>query len=531
MNIVPKPRERSAILQSLAAGVVPALGLHCIQVGRVNEVQAVVRDLEKVEDGASAVRFIIGRFGSGKTFFLNLIRGVALKRKFVVIQADITTDRRLHGTTGQARSLYSELMRNLATNSRPEGGALGNLIERWIGDIEHEVKQRGGDENAVKLEIAERVKPLQELVSGFDFATVVTRYYEGFHAQDDALQGAALRWLRAEYTAKTDARAELGVRTIIDDSSFYDYLKLFAAFVRLAGYSGLLVNIDELVVLSHRLTNTQARNNNYEAILRILNDCLQGKTEGLCFLFAGTDDCLEDKRRGLFSYEALATRLAANRFSSDMRTDWSAPVIELSSLTPEDCFVLLHNIRNVFALGDSTKWLIPDEGIAAYLASCQKRMGAAYFQTPRDTVKDFVGLLNILEQHRDTTWQSLIPSLNPSASTVGALSSESPLSDQPALYAPKEDISEQTLSAKETAEEENPNVEIPLEQVRTEVGPADNSLSAEVSSDEQPAKKFIEAPGKSASILSGEIVRPPQDQTPATTQEVPDDSDLSEFRL
>lgn len=409
MTTPPKPRERTAILQSLAAGVVPAIGLHCIQVGRADEVGAVVQDLERVEAEGSSVRFIIGRFGSGKTFFLNLIRSVALKRKFVVIQADITTDRRLHGTGGQARGLFSELMRNLATNSRPEGGALANLIERWVGDIDYEVRQAGGDADAVRKQLTDRVQPLQELVSGYDFATVIGKYYDGFQSHNEELQQAALRWLRAEFTTKTEAREQLGVRSIIDDDSFYDYLKLLASFVRIAGYSGLLVNCDELVVLSHRLNNTQSRNNNYEAILRILNDCLQGQTQGLCFLFAGTDDCLEDRRRGLFSYEALATRLATNRFATDGRKDWSAPVIQLASLTPEDCFVLLHNIRNVFAAGDQTKWLISDEGIAAYLTNCQKRLGAAYFQTPRDTVKDFVGLLNVLEQNPGTTWQALLP--------------------------------------------------------------------------------------------------------------------------
>lgn len=426
MSIPPKPRERAAILQSLAAGVVPAIGLHCIQVGRFDEVGAVVKDLERVESEGSAVRFIIGRFGSGKTFFLNLIRSVALKRKFVVIQADITTDRRLHGTGGQARALFSELTRNLATNSRPEGGALGNLIERWVGDVDYAVRQSGGEAAAVKAEITNRLRSLQDLVSGYDFATVVGKYYDGFQAHDEALQQSALRWLRAEFTTKTEAREQLGVRTIIDDDSFYDYLKLLAAFVRIAGYSGLLVNIDELVVLSHRLNNTQSRNNNYEAVLRILNDCLQGQTQGLCFLFAGTDACLEDRRRGLFSYEALATRLAPNRFASAGRKDWSAPVIELASLTPEDCFVLLHNIRNVFAMGDQAKWLIPDEGIAAYLENCQKRLGAVYFQTPRDTVKDFVGLLNVLEQNPATSWQTLLPEFTAQLTTT-------PTTDDPSL--------------------------------------------------------------------------------------------------
>jgi hypothetical protein len=404
-------REKTAILQSLAAGVVPALGLYHIQVGRKEEVAAIVDDLKRVENGTSTIRFIVGRFGSGKTFFLNLMRTVALERKFVVLQADITTERRLHGTTGQARSFYGELMKNLATRAKPEGGAISSLIERWVSEQSYAIKNSGGSDEDVKASFATTLKLLQDLVSGFDFVTVVTKYYEGYLTHNDDLQQNALRWLRAEYTTKTDARQQLGVRTIIDDESFYDYLKLFAAFVRIAGYQGLMVNIDELVVLSHRLNNSTARNNNYEAILRILNDCLQGQTQGLCFLFAGTDECIEDRRRGLYSYEALATRLAPNRFATDGRRDFSMPVINLQSLTPEDCFVLLANIRNVFAEYDPAKNLIGDDGIVEYLKNCSERMGAAYFQTPRDTVKDFVGLLNVLEQNKTTDWRTLLGSL------------------------------------------------------------------------------------------------------------------------
>lgn len=401
-------RERNAIIQSLAAGVVPAVGLHHIQVGRNDEVQAVVRDLDQIGAGGAACRFIVGRFGSGKTFFLNLLRTVALQRKFVVAQADVTTERRLHGSGGQAQSLYAELMKNLSTRSRPDGGALPNILERWIGDVDHEVRERGGAADDVRREVLNRLKPLQDLVSGYDFANVVAKYYEGFANHDEGLQQAAIRWLRGEYPTKTDARKDLGVRSIIDDEAFYDYLKLFAGFARLAGFAGLLVNIDELVVLSHRLNNTVARNNNYEAILRIVNDCLQGRAVGVGFLFAGTPECLEDRRRGIFSYEALATRLAPNRFAADGLRDLNAPVIQLENLVPEDCYVLLHKIRDVFEAGDAGRRVLPDEGLMRYLSVCQQRMGAAYFQTPRDTVKDFVGLLQVLQQNPDSSWERLL---------------------------------------------------------------------------------------------------------------------------
>lgn len=401
-------RDRSAILSSLGAGVVPRVGLAHVQVGRKAEVAAILQDLDRVERGGASVRFVVGRFGSGKTFFVHLIQTVALERKFVVAKADITTDRRMAATGGQARSLFSELMKNVATKGKPDGGALANIVERWVGGVADEVTSGGGSADAMGAEIRKRLKQLEEMVSGYDFAHVLSQYHKGFSTANDPLRSASIRWLRGEYTTKTEARSDLGVRTIIDDDSFYDYLKLFAKFVRIAGHAGLLVCLDELVVLSHRLNSRTSRNNNYEAILRIINDCLQGNVEGLGFVFAATEECLSDKRRGLFSYEALATRLADNRFASEGLVDLSGPVLRLAPLTAEDCFVLLHNIRHVQALGDAARYLVPDEGIEHYLHNCRQRLGAAYFQTPRETVKDFVGLLNVLAQNPHADYKGLI---------------------------------------------------------------------------------------------------------------------------
>ena len=405
-------KERAAILQSLGAGVVPSIGLQHIQVGRKEEVTALLGDLEQVRSGGAAIRFVVGRYGSGKSFFLNVIKAVALEKKFLVARADITTERRLYGRAGQARALYQELLRNLATRSRPEGGALASVIERWVGEVAQDARANGGGEGEIRRRVQELTRPLQDLVGGFDFAEVLCQYQRGHDEHDEARQAAAVRWLRGEYTSKVEARKDLGVRAIVDDESAYDFLKLFAAFARLAGYSGLILLVDELVVLSHRLQNRQARDSNYEAILRILNDCLQGNVEGMAFLFAATDHCLDDKRRGVASYEALATRLAQNRFASGGLVDRTGPILRLESLKPEDCYVLLHNVRRVHARGNDEKALLPDDAIVAYLEDCNRRMGAAYFQTPRETMKDFVGLLGILEQNPGSRWRDLIAGIH-----------------------------------------------------------------------------------------------------------------------
>jgi hypothetical protein len=387
---------------------VPRIGLYHIQVGRKDEVSAILQDFSRIADGGASIRFIIGRFGAGKSFFLNLARMVAMEQRYVVLQADLTTDRRLHATGGHARALYGELMRNLAVRTKPDGGALPSIVERWVSDIYQQLRTSGAGDSDMSKAINERLKPLQELVSGYDFATVIAKYFEGYQTENDALMQSALRWLRAEYSTKTEARQDLGVRSIIDDADVYDYLKLLAAFVRMAGYAGLLVNLDEMGVLSHRLNNSQARNANYEMVLRILNDCLQGSVTGIGFMFAGTDAFLDDKRRGLASYEALATRLADNTFAVDGMKDLSSPVIRLENLSPEDLYVLLHNIRRVFAMGDAAKYLVPDEALNAFLNHCSRTLGTEFYQTPRDSVKAFVGFLSVLEQNPNADWRQLL---------------------------------------------------------------------------------------------------------------------------
>lgn len=404
-----RPKDRDLIIQALSAGVVPRLGLRHIQVGRAREIEALVRDIDRISHGGSAVRFVIGEYGAGKTFFLNLVRLIALERRCVTVQADLAPDRRLHATGGQARGLYAEAVRNMATRTRPEGGALPSIVERFVTEC---VRHAEDDSSPVERVIDRRLAPLLDMLGGHDFACVLKAYWRAHEEGDDALKAAALRWLRAEYPTKTEARQALPVRSIIDDADIYDTFKLLSGFVRIAGYAGLLVMFDEMVNL-YKLQSAQARNQNYEQILRMLNDVLQGNVEGLGFLFGGTPEFLLDSRRGLYSYQALQSRLAENSFATDGRVDMSGPVLRLQSLSPEDLLILLSNIRSVFALGNADAFLVPDETLTAFMAHCNQRIGEAYFRTPRNTIKAFVQFLSVLEQNPLTEWRELIGDVAP----------------------------------------------------------------------------------------------------------------------
>lgn len=402
-----RPRERDAILQSLRAGVVPRTGQQHIQVGRVNEVTALMRDIERIADGGSGSRFVIGEYGSGKTFFLHLVRSIALQQKLVTVHADLSPDRRLHATGGQARSLYAELMHNMATRAKPDGGALSSVVERFVSQALNEAGDSGESPDVV---IRRKLGQLSELTGGYDFAEVIAQYWRGHDEGNEALKSDAVRWLRGEFSTRTDARNALGVRTIIDDANFYDQLKLFALFARQAGFGGLLVVLDEMVNL-YKLSNTQARNANYEQILRIVNDSTQGTAVGLGFVFGGTPDFLMDARRGLYSYPALQSRLAENTFARDGLVDYTGPVIRLASLTPEDLYVLLTKLRHVQASGDPGSYLVDDSGLHSYMSHAMGRIGESYFRTPRTTIKGFLDLLAVLEQNRQLRWNDLIASV------------------------------------------------------------------------------------------------------------------------
>ena len=389
------PKDRDAILQSLRAGVVPRRGLQHIQVGRVGELQAFIKDIERISNGGSAFRIVVGDYGAGKSFLLTVMRAIAQEKNLVTAAADLNPDRRLFGANGQARSLYAEMARNIATRTKPEGGAMASIVERFITTAIQASRQTG---EPVQSVIDARLHSLSDLVCGYDFAQVVAAYWRGYDTGNDQLKNDAVRWLRGEFNTKTDARQALGVRTIIDDDELYDAIKLLGHFSHLAGYGGLVVAFDELVNLM-KLPQATARNQNYEALLRMLNDLMQGSASHLGMIFGATPETVSDTRRGLFSYAALQSRLSENRFAAQHGVaDYDGPVMRLANLSREDLYVLCGNLLKVHASALPAP-VVPLDAIPAFLSHCEQRVGAAYFTTPRNTIRAWLDLLSVRENH------------------------------------------------------------------------------------------------------------------------------------
>ena len=402
-----KPKEATAIINSLIGGVVPRIGIQHITVGRSEEINALVSALEDVKNGHSMAKFWIGDFGSGKSFMLHLLNTVALKQKFVVANADFTPDNRLYSNDGKGVALYSALIDNLAIQTKPEGGALSTLLEKWIEQI---ITKTANENNISLTEIRNEqylnliqtniMKTINEIteVGGFDFGMVVMKYYEGYIRDDEQLRRNALKWLKGEYNTKTEARQDLGVREVINDLNYYDMLKNFCKLFVSMGYSGFMVNLDEVINL-YKISTSTMREKNYEKILTIYNDCFQGKVENLFFNFAGTREVLENERRGLFSYSALKTRLETNKYETAEIRDFAQPVIRLMPLNHNEIFVLLKKLKAIFDYNYKIVVDITDTDIQQFMEEMFNKPGATEFLTPREVIRDFLNILNILRQN------------------------------------------------------------------------------------------------------------------------------------
>ena len=409
---VPK-RVAAVILNSLKGGVVPRIGLPYITVGREVEIRALLTDLSLIADGGASFRFLVGRYGAGKSFLLQTIRTHAMGEGFVVADADLSPERRLQGGQGQGLATYRELIRNISTKTRPEGGALNLILDRWVASC------ADADESAVNAQLA----PLEEMVHGFDFTRMLRRYRTAVAEGDEETMSRVTKWIRGEYRTKSEARAELGSSTIISDDDWYDYIKLIARFLVCSGYKGMLVLIDELVNL-YKIPNAITRQYNYEKILTMYNDTLQGKAQYLGMIMGGTPTSIEDRRRGVFSYEALRSRLAQGRFARENLKDMLAPIIRLQPLTYEELLVLIEKLMQIHAGYFGWTPTLTENDLVDFLKIEFGRVGADTHLTPREVIRDFIELLDILCQNPDANVAELLQSVGGDALAPAAATND-----------------------------------------------------------------------------------------------------------
>ena len=414
-RIIPK-RIAQTVINSLKGGVVPRIGLPYIAVGRKSEIEALLHDVDIIAEGGASFRFIVGRYGSGKSFLIQTIRNYVMDKGFIVADADLSPERRLQGTHGQGLATYRELIGNLSTKTKPEGGALTLVLDRWINTVQSETMQESGlspDDPALVAAVDKKIyavtSAVSELVHGFEFARLLSLYYRAYSEGNDETKMKVIRWFRAEYATKREAKEELGVNIIITDDDWYDYLKLFALFFRLAGYAGMMIMIDELVNI-YKISNSITRQYNYEKMLTMYNDTLQGKARYLGIIMGATPQAVDDKRRGVYSYEALRSRLAEGKFSKEGARDLLAPVIRLEPLTAEEMLVLCEKLADMHAGLYGYERKISVDDLTAFIKLEYGRIGADQNITPREVIRDFIELMDLMYQHPKMNMAALLQS-------------------------------------------------------------------------------------------------------------------------
>lgn len=409
----------TAIINSLGAGVVPRVGIEQIAVGREKELNSLLKNLNDVAEGVAAFRFIIGNYGSGKSFMLQMIRNRAMEQGFVVADVDLSSQRRLAGSHNEGLATYRELMMRLATKTRPDGGALISILEGWINKIQQEVAQETGmrpndvgfDEQ-VESKIREVIQYIEDLVHGFDFGTVIIAYWRGYRLDNDDLKNASLRWLRGEFNTKTEARTALGVRVIIDDESWYDYIKLLAKFVAEIGYKGLLILVDEAVNL-YQISTTVTREKNYNRLLAMFNDTMQCKAEHLGIFIGGTTQFLEDSHRGLFADQAWRRRTKESRFVTQANVqEYMGPVMRLNPLNETEILTLLQRLTEIHGLNFGYEPTLENHDLKEFVQEIMTRLGAEALLTPGEIIRDFISVLSVLYQNPEIKFTELIHGAN-----------------------------------------------------------------------------------------------------------------------
>ena len=407
----------ATVLNSLKGGVVPRTGLEYITVGRKNEIQALLQDVSIIEQGGAAVRFIEGKYGSGKTFLMHALRNHVMEKNFVVTDVELSVDKRLVGNKGQGLATYKELITNLATHACPDNGALQLILDKWISALENEVVQFEGlvpGHEVFDVRVSQKIykitSSMEERVNGFDFGKVLASYYKGHRTGDVELQKKALRWLRGEYKTRTEAKTDLGVNLIISDENWYDFVKLFADFVVKAGYTGLYVCMDELATL-YEIPSRVGREYNYNKLLSIYNDALQGKASHLGIIISVTKEAMEDSVRGVFSFGPLKSRLEdtdfAGKGAAGLR-DMASPVIKLSMLNPGEMYVLLEKLAGMHGTlyGYSPK--LEHDDYIYFLKQQYNKAAEGEETTARDMIRNYITLLNLIQQNQEVPKEKIL---------------------------------------------------------------------------------------------------------------------------
>ena len=391
-------RIAKTVLHALSGGTVPDNGLPYIAVGRRDEVAALTQDMEQVAEGYSTFRLLEGPYGTGKSFMLKLVKNEALLRGFVVMECELAPERKLCGTKREGLETYRCLMSRMSTRTCPGGNALEEVLDTWLDGCRERAAEEGIEGEQELLDAVLKYgqplkKKLTALPHGFDFYEVFWIYIKSALTGGLDQKDRALRWMRGEYRNRTEAKKALKVNAVIEDGDWFSYLKLWAVLVREIGYTGLYVLLDELTQITRNIVHSTTREHNFERLLSIYNDCYGNEARYMGMILCGIPSSIHDSKRGIFSYEALKSRLSNSSLQGEDL--YHAPVIRLSMLTAEEFVTLLERLEAMHALLHEREGYFTEEERIRFVNHEYHRIAASNHLTPREFIRDFLTILDL----------------------------------------------------------------------------------------------------------------------------------------
>lgn len=415
---IPK-RKAIVLLNALQGGVVPRVGLGYISVGREQEINALLRDIEVIENGGSTFRLISGNYGTGKTFLIQTIKEYLLDKGFVTCDCDLSPERCFIGTNGKNKGLatFQKLVSNISIKTCPEGGALQYILDDFISKIVMDEENNTSAASNINSKESARKSfqkfliPFRTKVHGIEFTNILLRYYDAYQSNDFDEINRCLKWLKGEYRLRSEVKNDFGSSIMITDDDWFDFLDLYVTLFKIIGFKGLFIMFDEVINL-FRIINPSYRLKNYEKVLNMYNDTLQGKVKNVGIILAGTPESIYDSTKGLFSYEALKSRLY---FANPLQTKINplSPIITLSPLTQSDLVVLLERLSVIHSEVTGYNNEISLEEILSFLQYVYGH--SEVVATTRSIIRDFLNLLNTKNDDNSLSFEDVLKNIAPSS--------------------------------------------------------------------------------------------------------------------
>lgn len=391
------------IIDSLRNGTVPAEGTENIAVGIDEELTEIQDQIERTREDKSAFKFIIGDYGSGKTFFSTSVREMAYDKKFVVSSVVISQETPLH----KFEELYRKIMEGMRTSENKKIPAFNFILEEWLLNIEDKVIEIEGldpyeDSKKFQIEMNKRINEELMIVGSIaaSFANAIRAFYKAKYEGDTVLAQGAVAWLKGD-NVRAELKSKLGVIGTITRENSFEFFRALLQMIKTAGYEGLMIILDEVETVQ-KLVRKDMRSAAYENLRFFIDESDRNSFPSCFFLYTGTTDLMESEK-GFKSLEPLYQRIKVEREKGDKFKNLRQPVMFLDGLNRDRLYEVACRVRNIH--GQVYSWMpndkLTDDFIKRLINDMTLGFGGEINIGPRGFLRTLIDILDKSQMYDD----------------------------------------------------------------------------------------------------------------------------------